>query len=456
MRKLPRRFGANSAGYSASTSSILGLRQTIESLEGRVLLSGYSFQNLASFVSTGNHPQAGVVQDSSGNLYGLTYDGGAYDLGSLWEVPKATGQISLLNLFIGTNGANPDTLVIDPTSGTLYGTTADGGANGSGSATIFKYSGGSFSTLYSFTSSTDGSVPAALVLSGGKLYGTTSTGGAHGDGTIFQFDPAHNAFTTLWSFSGSDGANPSAGLIRGSNGILYGTTSAGGTNGDGIVFQFNPSAPGIVKLHTFNGADGMDPNSLVMDSSGNFFGSTNAGGTNTYGNIFEIANGSFSSLYTFTGNNDGVNPEAVTLDSATGNLYGTAFAGGDSWDGTVFKLAGGTHSFSLLASFDGSNNGQNPQGGLLLASGILYGTASSGGTLDEGTAFKFDTSSDALSPVVFFGAHNRGRLVRRYGARRQRALLRRRRRGRYRRCGRGLGIRFRHQRHQPRGILQRR
>ena len=76
--------------------------------------------------------------------------------------------------------------------------------------------------------------------SAGNLYGTTAYGGTYGGGVVFKVDTT-GAETVLYSFTGgADGANPYAGLLRDSAGNLYGTTTAGGAYGGGVVFKITP------------------------------------------------------------------------------------------------------------------------------------------------------------------------------------------------------------------------
>jgi uncharacterized repeat protein (TIGR03803 family) len=101
--------------------------------------------------------------------------------------------------------------------------------------------------LWSFGAPGDAADPAAgLVEAGGSLYGTTAAGGTTDfAGTVFQLTPPVPGQTAwsenvLWSFgSPRDGVQPYAGLFK-VGGKLYGTTSAGGTNNAGTVFEVSP------------------------------------------------------------------------------------------------------------------------------------------------------------------------------------------------------------------------
>jgi uncharacterized repeat protein (TIGR03803 family) len=155
-----------------------------------------------------------------------------------------------------------------------------------------------FAILHSFTGyPTDGAGPRAGLIQGpdGTLYGTTSGGGVNTNfGMVFQIAPDGSGFTNLHDFFGypTDGANPYAGLIQGPDGTLYGTTSGGGANDFGTVFQIFPDRSDII-LHNFSGypTDGANPYAgLIQGPDGTLYGTTSGGGVNTnFGTIFQMA-----------------------------------------------------------------------------------------------------------------------------------------------------------------------
>ncbi|HEU5431699.1 MAG TPA: VCBS repeat-containing protein [Thermomicrobiales bacterium] len=261
--------------------------------------------------------------------------------------------------FNGTDGALPAGGLIADAAGDLFGTTSAGGANGDGTVfEIVKTPTGYASaptTLVSFGGA-DGSAPESSLIAdaNGNLFGTASEGGANGDGTVFEIAKTASGYastpTTLVSFDGADGETPFGSLIADTNGNLFGTTAFGGANGDGTVFEIKKTAGGYAstptKLVSFDGADGETPfGSLIADAKGDLFGTTSAGGANGDGTVFEIkktAAGYASAptkLITFTGA-DGEQPFAGLIIDATGNLFGTTSAGGANGDGTVFEITG--------------------------------------------------------------------------------------------------------------------
>src|SRR6266702_3926838 len=205
--------------------------------------------------SDGASPLAGLIMDSSGNLYGTTENGGASGLGTVFELVSASGTYSqkVLHSFNRSDGANPSAGLIMDSSGNLYGTTQNGGTNGFGTVFELVNSSGTYSekVLHSFTNSNgDGASPfAGLIMdTSGNLYGTTAGGGTGGTGTVFSLintsgTYGENLLLVFGTTCGGNGSSPEAGLIMDSSGNLYGTTLSGVKN-VGTVFELtNLSGP---------------------------------------------------------------------------------------------------------------------------------------------------------------------------------------------------------------------
>ena len=273
----------------------------------------WTHQILHSFQATGDgaSPEAGVIFDSSGNLYGTTASGGAYYSGTVFQLTPSDGggwTETLLHQFgsiVGDGGVPLSSLIFDST-GNLYGATYDGGIYGQG--TVFEMSPGSGgnwaeTVLYSFQYvSSDGQNPqGGLVFdASGNLYGTTFLGGNRGYGTVFQVTNAGGVWTErlLHSFEYSDtnhdGAFPCATLIFDGDGNLYGTTASGGSANGGSVFEMMPGESGDWRervLHSFGSqtGDGWQPHgNLIFDNAGNLYGTTVFGGDYSSGTVFEV------------------------------------------------------------------------------------------------------------------------------------------------------------------------
>jgi uncharacterized repeat protein (TIGR03803 family) len=313
---------------------------------------------------------SGLIRDREGNLYGTTLGGGSSSLaaGTVFKVDN-TGHETVLHSFCSAancaDGNTPNAGVIRDEEGNLYGTTIGGGEfciEQSGCGVVFKLDrAGQETVLYNFCPNgygncTDGSAPSSGLIRDavGNLYGTTLGGGANGDGTVFKLDPTGRE-TVLHSFAGgADGSYVVAGLILDEEGNLYGTTAGGGSGGGGTVFKVDPAGKEKVLYSFTGGTDGGWPNGLIRDEQGNLYGTTLFGGlapasspcgVSFCGVVFKLEpTGKETVLYSFTGGADGANPSAALLRDFAGNLYGTASSGGDLscfppyGCGVVFKL----------------------------------------------------------------------------------------------------------------------
>src|ERR1043166_3024634 len=250
----------------------------------------------------------------------------------------------------------------------------------------------SLQTLSEFALNPKNPQGGLLQAADGNFYGTTAFGGTNAEnGTIFRLT-AGGLPTVLFSFNGTNGSHPLASLIEGADGNFYGTTPFGGSNANnGTIFKISRSGV-FVSLYSFKGSDGSSPmGSLVEGSDGDFYGTTAFGGTasSTNGTVFKIsAAGLFTSLASFPSNGrTGRGPMGSLVQGTDGNFYGTASTGGTTENGTVFKITP-TGTLSALVSFSGPN-GSVPVAGLLQGGDVnFYGTTEFGGVLDNGTVFK--------------------------------------------------------------------
>ena len=240
--------------------------------------------------------------------------------------------------------------------------------------------------------------------SDGEFYGTTSQGGTYGDGTVFKISPA-GTLTTLHSFAGADGNYPAALLIQGFDGKFYGTTVNGGANescdffginGCGTVFSITPAGV-LTTIYNFcsqsDCADGGAPTAgLVQAANGKLYGTTYAGGSG-YGTVFEITpDGTLTTLHSFD-LSDGDSPAAALVEGSDGSFYGTTKDGGAGEVGTVFKITPGG-VLTTLHSFDGTD-GAVPEGTLIQATdGNFYGTTNSDGANGLGTVFEITATGN--------------------------------------------------------------
>jgi len=351
-----------------------------------VISPSASLATLHAFGSGTNasNPYGGLVQGTDTNFYGTAINGGAERFGAAFRLSR-TGAFSVLHSFInGPDGANPYAGLVQAGDGNLYGATFNGVEALYG--TLFRLApNGTLTSLHSFTGGYDGAQPLASLVVGsdGQLYGTTSAGGTNDLGAVFSLS-TNGVFTPLWSFSGIDGSYPNGPLIQGSDGQFYGTTSTGGTNGLGTVFRVATSGT-LMPVVAFAYPQGAYPsNSLVQAADGAFYGTASRGGTNGgWGTVFRVtADGTLTALHSFNGL-DGAYPVGGLLVATDGNLYGTTSQGGIGGQGTVFQITT-SGVLTTLVWFNGPN-GANPQSALIQArDGDFYGTTMFGGSEYDG------------------------------------------------------------------------
>jgi uncharacterized repeat protein (TIGR03803 family) len=265
----------------------------------------------------GTQPYGDLIFDAAGNLYGTTSVGGTRHMGTVFELtPKAGGGWAEKVLYsFGSNpnntpdGSNPEAALVLDGSGNLYGTTMMGGAGNcnQGCGTVFELSpklGGGWreKVLHRFDTGNDGGYPIARLIfdTAGNLYSTTIGGGAYGGGTVFELTPKTGGGwkeTVLHNFAnkGKGGNGAAAPLIFDAAGNLYSTTVQGGAvrSFNGTVFELTPNGSGgwtEIVLYAFRGGnDGSEPYAgLVRDRSGNLYGTTVYGGANDGGTLFEV------------------------------------------------------------------------------------------------------------------------------------------------------------------------
>lgn len=308
------------------------------------------------FDGGGDEPY-GVIADPAGNLYGVTIDEGAV-LGTVFKVTPTGSETTLHAFHGGSDGDTPAGALLMDAAGALYGTTAFGGSadcSGNGCGIVYRLaSDGTESVLHIF-SGTDGAQPNGGLVAdkAGTFYGVTRLGGVgcqgFGCGTVYKLSPSGRQ-RVLYAFKGDiDGETPVGELAIDKQGNLFGVASGGnslcGSQHDlfcGIVFMIAPDGTKSI-LHAFDGAEGDSPTAgLVVDRSGNLYGTTEAGGSGCgaqgCGLVFRIApDGTYTILHDFTGGEDGMAPDAPLVLTRKGHLFGTTVSGGKGY-GTIFEI----------------------------------------------------------------------------------------------------------------------
>jgi uncharacterized repeat protein (TIGR03803 family) len=217
--------------------------------------------------TTGSTPCGALMQATDGMLYGMTYQGGANNMGVLFQFNPGNNTFTVKVHFDGeAKGQNPYGSLIQATDGKLYGMTKSGGLNEYGVLFQFNPQTGNFTKLLDFDMVTTGGNPDGSLIqaSDGKLYGLTEAGGAHSVGVLFQFDPVTSTFINKFDFDDSpNGSSPYGSLMQAYDGNLYGLTNMGGASGgpisQGVLFQYNPATSVYTKKLDFIGTNGRNP-----------------------------------------------------------------------------------------------------------------------------------------------------------------------------------------------------
>ncbi len=351
------------------------------------------------------HRGAGRMATASRNLFVLIT---ALMVFAAMSLPAQGQTFSVIHNFTGSEGGDPFAGPALDRGGNLYGTTNSGGAHGAGAVYKVSLHGSSWilNPLYSFAGAADGAGPGFGTLaigSDGTLFGTTEGGGLFG--VAYNLRPRATPCGSIlcpWTDNviqvfgrGSDGAQPLSGMTFDSAGNLYGTTSEGGTTGNGTVYELTRSGQTWTETVLYNFAGGTDAASPVasvsIDAAGNLYGSSPFGGANGDGAVYKLTHSGSSwtesVIYNFTGGSDGQAPTGGVIVDASGNLYGGTFFGGANGGGTVYKLApsGGSYTLTTLYSFSGSGG---PYNWLTLVNGTLYGITNRDGAFSNGSVWK--------------------------------------------------------------------
>lgn len=343
---------------------------------------------------------------------------------ALYNFGKSGFKGGILGVFTNSDGINPNGWFASA-GGVLYGTSQNGGTNGSG--TIFSIrTNGAFNLLYTFpfnnvgVGNTNGANPnGGLALSTNLLYGTTAFGGTNDQGVVFSINTNGTGFQTLHTFTSfintnklgvytnKDGANPSAGLIV-SGRKTFGTAEYGGYGGNGVVFscsnttyavlrhfsagnyRTNIPSPGVTNI-VFTNSDGANPRSRLVLLGTNLFGTTAAGGTNGYGTIFRVSTNSsptFTVLYHFDTN--GASPNTGLVFSG-GILFGIS-------DDIIYSIGTNGANFTVLYQFDGPvDTTATAASTIMITNDAIYGVASSLGDYGNGRVFSMNTNGTGFT-----------------------------------------------------------
>jgi uncharacterized repeat protein (TIGR03803 family) len=325
--------------------------------------TAHIIHSFSGYPRDGAYPEAGVIRDNHGTLYGTTSEGGIANYGVVFSISVGNHDVKTSILYSfegGTDGANPEAELSMDGGGNLYGLTAHGGGGGCnyGCGTLYKINAARSETiLHAFAGpSNDGSYPFARVLLDGRgsIYGTTWAGGTFDLGTVFTVsdDGTENV---LHSFAGipQDGSGPGSGLIMDSSQNFYGTTGNGGLTGNGTIFRMSTGGTETL-LYSFcphkGCRDGGGPQGIISDADGNLYGMTYSGGLHVCqhagcGTIFEFSVDGAERVLRSLNKTQGDSPIGTLLSDGKGTFFGTASQGGERCKrygcGTIFELSRG-------------------------------------------------------------------------------------------------------------------
>ncbi len=296
--------------------------------------------------SNGSYPESGLTLGTDGNFYGSSFDGGKFGSGTVFKI-TASGALTTLHNFTGDvskDGANPYCFPVEGVDGNFYGTTVSG--------TAYRISSsGQFHLLNSLLPGH--SIGPLILARNGIFYGVTLNGGTDDDGTIFRMTRT-GAVTILYSFNeGVTGSNPYGPLVEGSDGSLYGTTTAGAQFLGGTIFKLSAGHAGAVTVVYYfaENATGFDAIAgPVLGNDGNLYGATVAGGTNSVGVLFRSStSGAYEVLYDMD-NTYGANPASTQIQATNGKFYGLTNPGGLYNGGVFYSLDAGLKPFVALVN----------------------------------------------------------------------------------------------------------
>jgi uncharacterized repeat protein (TIGR03803 family) len=420
-------LNANNAPFAYSTlvkgsnGKLYGMSSAGGASNGGVLFeydaSTDTFTKKIDFAAaTGSEPYGSLALASNGNFYGLTYQGGIIRAGVLFEYNAGTNTYTKkIDLFTSPLGSYPYGGLMRASNNKLYGMTLVGGVNDRGVIFEIDPATNAFTKKHDFIAAV-GAFPQGDLTQApnGKLYGLTPRGGATDEGTIFEFDPTSGVYTKKYDFDETNGSEPFSTLTLASNNKLYGTTYTGGSQGAGVVFEYDPATNLFTKKADFDypTTGSVSYDRLIQAANGKFYGLNRDGGVNDYGTLFEydLATNTITTKVTLNGTN-GQNPEGGLIQAPNGKLYGLTRFGGANSKGLLFEYDIATNTYTKKFDFGASASaGVEPKGGLALSpNGKLYGATTYGGANGKGTIFEYDPATSTLTKKQdFTGANGAG------------------------------------------------
>lgn len=394
-------YGMTSAGGANSAGVIFEWDPTGNTLTKKIDLDG---------TAKGSYPKGSLTLNGS-KFYGMTYLGGAYGMGVVFEWDPASNTFTKKVDFDGTSKGSYPFGSLAYIGGKFYGMTYSGGTTNEGVIFEWDPASNTFAKKIDLSMNTKGSNPfGSLTLNGGKFYGMTSKGGASNLGVAFEWDPTSNTFTKKIDFDGTTKGSTPMGSLTLNNGKFYGMTFDGGASHNGVIFEWDPATTVFNKKIDFATASlGGTPRGSLALSNGRLYGMTSDGGTNGMGVIFEWdpVNKTYTKKIDFDGPAKGSTPMGyLTLNG--GKFYGLTSGGGANGAGVIFEWDPSTNAFTKKIDFDVTTKGSNPLGSLILKNGKFYGMTNLGGANGLGVIFEWDPTANTLTKKIDFDGTVKG------------------------------------------------
>ncbi|UZR99854.1 choice-of-anchor tandem repeat GloVer-containing protein [Chondrinema litorale] len=332
----------------------------------------------------------------NGKLIGMASSGGTYDEGIIYEWnPSNNSYVKKYNFNdTDSSGYFPyGSLVLK--DGKFYGMTWWGGDYDTGVIFEWDPETNEYTKKYDFKD--DIQPTGTLTLKGDKFYGMTEQGGENDDGVIFEWDPETNEYSKKYDFVKSNGANPVGKLVL-MDSKFYGLTRSGGLNSSGVIFEWDPKTNEYSKKYDFNNY--ISKNLLLQDSK--FYGATRSGGLNGLGVIFEWdpETNIFNIKYNFDENSGTI--LTGTLFLWNNKFYGMTDQGGVNDDGVIFEWNPETNEYSKKIDFEYESSGTWPTYGFTLLNNKLYFTTTFGGKFSRGALIEWDPTNNTILNMLNF------------------------------------------------------
>ncbi len=350
-------------------------------------------------------------------LYGDCYSGGASGYGVVFNYNTITGKDSVNFSFNGTNGNSPyySSGLLQAIDGMLYGTTSLGGTSNKGVLYMLNPMTGHDTVLLNFDGAVHGATPYGTLIQGkdGLLYGITSAGGDSSYGVLYSYDPVKlkDSVRVTLNKSITQGKNPYASLLQASDGFIYGVTSQGGLNKQGIIFRFNPETNNDTALFSF-AINTAPKGGLIQGTDGLLYGMTVHGGTSNAGTIYSYDPVKYKdSIRVNMDGTKGEYPWGSLVQAPSGKMYGLTYNDLVYNGGALFSFNPINNNDSVLMWLKPgtSGTGSNPYGSPIIASnGLVYFLTAHGAANGNGTLISYNPKTGKDTILVVFNASING------------------------------------------------